>query len=163
VLRLSKLADYGTLVATDLAAEPRSVRNAHVIAERTRVAAPTVAKLLKRLARAGLVESIRGSRGGYRLARPAAEISVAAVIGALERPLALTQCAAHGGDCNLESHCAVRGHWRLINHAIRSALEAVNLAQMAAPLNHVALHEERGGMVLAPLAHLVPVRGEGKP
>ncbi len=98
------------------------------------MAAPTVSKLLKQLAKHGLVESIRGAHGGYRLARRPELITVADVVSALEGPIALTQCSVHGGGCAIEPHCGVRSNWRLINGAIRQALESVTLAQMAEPL-----------------------------
>lgn len=134
MFKLGKLTDYGTVVMTALAVQPEALRNAHELAEETHVAAPTVAKLLKQLAKGGLVESIRGAHGGYRLARPPAQITVADVVSALEGPIALTQCAVHEGGCSIESHCGVRGNWRLINTAIRQALESVSLAQMAEPV-----------------------------
>ena len=134
MFKLGKLTDYGTVVMTVLAARPEALRNAHELAAETRVAAPTVSKLLKQLAKSGLVESIRGAHGGYRLARPPDRITVAEVVAALEGPIALTQCAVHDGGCSIESHCGVRGNWRLINNAIRQALESVTLAQMAEPM-----------------------------
>ena len=103
------------------------------LAERSRLPAPTVAKLLKSLARGGLLQSLRGAHGGYRLARAPEHISVADIIAALEGPIGVTECATHPGGCTLESGCSTRANWRLINVAIRQALEAVSLAQMAAP------------------------------
>jgi FeS assembly SUF system regulator len=134
MFKLGKLTDYGTVVMTALAVRPEMLRNAHELAAETHVAAPTVAKLLKQLAKGGLVESIRGAHGGYRLARPPARITVADVVSALEGPIALTQCAVHEGGCSIESHCGVRGNWRLINAAISQALASVTLAQMAEPM-----------------------------
>lgn len=134
MLKLGKLADYGTMIMTILAAEPDRLYPAHELAERTHVAAPTVAKLLKLLTKAALVESLRGAHGGYKLARAPAGITVADVIAAIDGPIALTQCAQHKGGCAIESHCGVRTNWRLINQTVRRALEAVTLAQMAAPL-----------------------------
>lgn len=134
MLKLSKLADYATMLMTAIAVRPDDVHNGQELAERTHVPAPTVAKLLKTLARGGLLESQRGAHGGYRLARSAAKISVADVIGALEGPIAVTECSQHGSDCGIESTCATRANWRLINTAIRHALEAVSLADMTAPL-----------------------------
>ena len=134
MLKLSKLADYATVLMTAIAADPGRVHNGHELAERTHVPAPTVAKLLKKLAQGGLLESLRGAHGGYRLARDATRITVADVIGALEGPIALTECSTHGSGCGIQSTCATRANWRLINTAIREALEAVSLAQMAAPL-----------------------------
>ena len=134
MLKLSKLTDYATVLMTALAADPARLHSAHELADRTHVAEPTVAKLLKQLTRGGLVESLRGAQGGYRLARPAGKITMADIIAVLEGPIALTQCSVHKGGCAIEPHCGVRSNWRLINSAIRAALEAVTLAEMTMPL-----------------------------
>src|ERR1700716_3387275 len=97
MLRMSRLTDYATVLLAALAGEPERVQTAASLAERTRPAAPTVCKLRKQLQRAGLVTSTRGLHGGYQLARPAAQISAAAILDALEGPLALTDCSpGHG-------------------------------------------------------------------
>ncbi len=132
MLRLSKLADYATVLMTAVAAAPERTHTGVELAERTHIPAPTVAKLLKTLTRGGLLESSRGAHGGYRLARDAGRISMADIIGALEGPISVTDCATGGGGCSIEHDCAARTNWRLINQAIRQALEAVTLAQMAA-------------------------------
>ena len=134
MLKLGKLTDYATVLMTVLAADPALSMPTRELAKRTHVAPPTVRKLLKLLARQGLVESSRGSQGGYRLARPSATISVADIVSALEGPIALTQCSVHRGGCTIEPYCGVRSNWRLINRVVRAALEAVSLEQMAAPL-----------------------------
>ena len=143
MLKLGKLADYGTMIMTILAADPERLYPTQDLADRAHVAAPTVAKLLKLLAKAGLVESERGAHGGYKLARPAPEITVADVISAIDGPIGLTQCSVHKGDCAVESTCGVRGNWRLINTAIHQALKSVSLAEMAKPLTR-RLGESRG-------------------
>lgn len=134
MFKLGKLTDYGTVVMTALAAEPHSLRNVQELASRTHIAVPTVAKLLKLLSKAGLVESSRGAHGGYRLARSPEQMSIADIVRALEGPIALTGCSIHGGGCLIESHCGARSNWRLISEAIREALESVTLAQMARPV-----------------------------
>ena len=93
--------------------------------------APTVSKLLKQLQRAGLVTSTRGLHGGYQLARPATQISAAAILDALEGPMALTDCAAGHGHCGIEETCRVGRVWQRLNLAIRRALYDVSLAQLA--------------------------------
>ena len=130
MLKLGKLADYGTMIMTVLAAEPERLYSAQDLSARTHVAAPTVSKLLKLLTRGGLVESLRGARGGYKLARGADSITVADVIASIDGPLALTECSVHKGDCAVESYCGVRSNWRLINKAIHQALQSVSLAEM---------------------------------
>lgn len=133
MLKIAKLTDYGTLVMTTLALEPAACLNAQELAARSHVAAPTVAKLLKLLVKGGLVVSTRGTHGGYRLARGAETITVADVVSALEGPIAITACAQHGGGCTIEGSCTSRSNWRFIDEAVRQALSAVTLAQMAAP------------------------------
>jgi FeS assembly SUF system regulator len=133
MLKLSKLADYATVLMTVIAADAERVHTGQELAERSGVPVPTVAKLLKVLARGGLLQSLRGAHGGYRLARSSMQISVADVIAALEGPIGVTECSSHPGGCTLESGCTTRANWRLINTAIRQALEAVTLAQMASP------------------------------
>lgn len=133
MLRVTKLTDYATVVLAVLAAEPRAVLSASGLAERAGLEAPTVAKLLKPLAQAGLVQAFRGAAGGYRLARPAAEISLVEIIEAMEGPLAMTECSVHEGQCGIEQSCGARANWRRINEVVADALRRVSLADMALP------------------------------
>ncbi len=131
MLRISKLTDYATVLLAALAQEPEQRHTATALAEQTHVALPTVSKLLKQLQRAALVTSARGLHGGYQLARPAAQISAAAILDALEGPLALTDCSAGHGHCGIESTCRVGRVWQRLNLAIRRSLYEVSLAQLA--------------------------------
>jgi FeS assembly SUF system regulator len=131
MLRISRLTDYATVLLAALAGEPGRVRTATALAEQTHIAGPTVSKLLKQLQRAGLVISTRGLHGGYQLARPAAQISAAAILDALEGPVALTDCAAGHGNCEIEESCRVSRVWQRLNLAMRRALYDVTLAQLA--------------------------------
>jgi len=131
MLRISRLTDYATVLLATLASEPQRVQTAASLAEQTHIAAPTVSKLLKQLHRAGLVSSTRGLHGGYQLARPAAQISAAAILDALEGPVALTDCSAGHGQCEIEETCRVGRVWQRLNLAIRRALYEVSLAQLA--------------------------------
>lgn len=127
MLRISKLTDYGTVLLAHLATRQAVVLSAADIAAATGIALPTASKLLKSLARAGLVSSTRGANGGYRLSRPPQHISAADVIDALEGPVSITECSASDGDCEHESVCSVGSAWQRINVAIRRALEDVTL------------------------------------
>jgi FeS assembly SUF system regulator len=131
MLRISRLTDYATVILAMLAEHPERVHTATAVAERTRIAAPTVSKLLKQLQRAALVTSTRGLHGGYQLARPAAQITAAAILDALEGPLALTDCAVGHGNCEIEETCRVGRVWQRLNLAIRRSLYEVTLAQLA--------------------------------
>ncbi len=131
MVRISRLTDYATVLLAVLAIQPERVQTAAALAEKTHIAAPTVSKLLKQLQRSGLVVSTRGLHGGYQLSRPAAKISAAAILDALEGPVALTDCSVAQGQCDIEASCHVGHVWQRLNLAIRRSLFDVNLAQLA--------------------------------
>ncbi len=137
MLRMSRLTDYGTVVLAYMASPHDGVEGglhtAAEVAAETRLGPATVSKLLKTLTRAGLVNSVRGSSGGYALARPSREISAAQIIDALEGPVSITECAGQPSRCDLESVCGVGNAWQQINVSIRRALEDISLAQLADP------------------------------
>jgi FeS assembly SUF system regulator len=130
---LSKLADYGVIVATHLAAEPERQLTAAALADEVRLPRATVAKILKSLAHAGLVTATRGATGGYRLARAARLISVAEVVTAIDGDIGLTQCSVHVAECTRTDYCPTRPHWTAINRAVAEALAAVSLDAMLTP------------------------------
>jgi FeS assembly SUF system regulator len=130
MLRISKLTDYGTLVLSQLAAGGTEPASAGQVAALTRIAPPTVSKLLKELARSGLVVSTRGAHGGYALARSPEQITAAEIIDALEGPVSITECSADGSHCDLEAYCRVGRAWQRINLSIRAALDQVTLADL---------------------------------
>lgn len=146
MLRVSKLTDYATVVMTVLAADAAgrgadAVISAQDLGTRAHLEAPTVSKLLKQLAHAGLVVSSRGVNGGYRLARAAEKITIAEIVTAMEGPIGMTECSAHAGLCGHEPHCGVRVNWQRINQAIAQALANVTVADMVkpAPKRHVTI------------------------
>ena len=132
MLRISKLTDYGTVILADLADRRPALASAPEVAEQTGLGLPTVRKLLKTLARAGLVEAKRGAQGGYRLMRDPEAISAAEVIDALEGPVSITECSVADRRCEIEANCTVGSAWQRINVAIRSALTDISLADLQA-------------------------------
>ena len=132
MLRLSKLADYAVVVLIRLSSADECQTSPNVAAM-TGLPEPTVAKVLKALASAGLVISQRGARGGYRLAQPLGTIAVASVVAAIDGPIALTACTEGGaGNCEAEALCPVRGRWDPVNDAVLQALSRITLADMSA-------------------------------
>lgn len=132
MFRLSKLADYGIVVMTNLARRPDRQFSAADIAADSLIPQPTVSKILKMLTRADLLISHRGAKGGYGLSRAGSEITVAEVITAIEGPIALTACIEEGsGACDIERLCPARANWQRINDAIRGALDGINVEEMA--------------------------------
>lgn len=134
MLRLNRITDYAIVVLAQMAREPDRLVTAPVLAQDSGVPLPTVAKVLKDLAREGVLASERGAHGGYRLARAPGDISVLQIVRALEGPVSLTACVdGTEGNCDVELLCPMRGNWDRVNHAIRAALESVSLAEMAVP------------------------------
>ncbi|MGE3730606.1 MAG: SUF system Fe-S cluster assembly regulator [Lysobacterales bacterium] len=133
MLRIGKLTDYATVLMTCLAGRERALLPASELAVLAHLELPTVSKLLKLLAAAGLVESRRGSKGGYRLARAPASISVLDIVVALEGPMGMTECSASKGACDHEVHCQVQHNWQRISRLIAASLAEVSLDAMRSP------------------------------
>jgi FeS assembly SUF system regulator len=137
---LSKLADYGVIVATHLAAAAPEQVNAMHLAADTRLPQTTVAKVLKLLAKAGIVTAVRGAAGGYRLARAPQQVSVAQIIAAIDGTFGMTQCTSTLGPCERLHFCPTRPHWHRINEAVGQALANVTLDEMTSgpllPIHH---------------------------
>ena len=131
VFRLSKTTDYGIVLLAGLARDPSAEpRNARELAEGSDLPVPMASKILKALAKEGLLVSQRGSKGGYRLARDPAELSVSEMVRVLEGPVALTDCAIGPSLCEHEAMCAVREPWQLISRVVEQALSNVTLADL---------------------------------
>ncbi len=133
MLRLSKLTDYASVILSFMAKDNMQVHAAMEIATVTGIALPTVSKILKLLVNSDVLISTRGAKGGYVLARLPEDISVAAIISALEGPIALTECSISQQGCEQASGCDIRGNWSLINQTIHNALESVTLADLIRP------------------------------
>ncbi len=132
-MRLSSMADYAVVTMCAAARHCGFARvSASELAQETGLPLPTVQKLVSTLSKGGLLKSTRGAGGGIQLARPAAAISLADIVEAVEGPIALTACVEDGRhDCALEKNCSVRPHWALVNTTMRSALDAVKLTELA--------------------------------
>ena len=133
-MRLTHLADYAVVLMTAAARRPAAARlSATELSAETGVPLPTAQKLMGLLAGAGLLNSVRGAGGGFTLARPAADISLADIVEAVEGPIAMTVCSGHEGvsDCALDAHCRVKPHMGIVGNAVRGALGAVSLTELA--------------------------------
>jgi FeS assembly SUF system regulator len=154
MLRISKLTDYGTMILVHLATHQGHLHSASDVAAGTRLALPTVQKLLKLLARSDLVRSVRGAEGGYVLARAPASISAVDILDVLEGPLSITECSTSDSRCELEDGCPVGGAWQKINRGIRGALGEITLADLAQPPREFPLVDLSGRA--GRLRHRVP-------
>jgi FeS assembly SUF system regulator len=148
MLRISKLTDYGIVLLARFAGAAEGAQlSAREMAETTTLPLPVVSKMLKELASAGLLESLRGAKGGYRLLRAPDAITVAEIVHALEGPIALMECTVGPGHCDQETRCQVQEPWHRINRAVNDALARVTLADLARP---------RGGAPLLSIESAAP-------
>lgn len=163
MFRLSKTTDYGIVLMAQLAANAATdghgvsqphTQNARELAETSDLPVPMVSKILKALAREGLLVSQRGAKGGYSLARPPEELSVSEMVRVLEGPVALTDCAIGPMRCEHETMCAVREPWQVISRVVERALADVSLADLVRSKPD-ASEKQRGSM-------LQIERGEGQ-
>lgn len=138
MFRISRLTDYGTLILVYLADQQGRLCSATEVAAGTHVAPPTVQKLLKVLAKTGFVDSVRGTDGGYRLARNPGLITAAEILDALEGPVAITECSTDDSDCVLEHLCQVGSAWQKINGALRVALSEITLEDLGRQQGEIA-------------------------
>lgn len=132
-MRLSSFADYAVVMMSAAARHcGHAQMNAAEMAAETNIPLPTVQKLISRLSSAGLLRSVRGAGGGFKLARPAAAITLADVIEAIEGPIAMAACVETGKhDCGLEGSCRMQPHWPVVNEAVRGALAGVSLTHLS--------------------------------
>jgi FeS assembly SUF system regulator len=134
MIRITRQTDYGILLLSHLAHGPiEDVHTAKDAARMSSIPLPMASKILKALARAGLLVSHRGVKGGYSLAVAADRITIADVIQALEGPIGITECSFNPGGCEQEPCCPVRTNWQRISVAVRDALGRIPLSDMAVP------------------------------
>ncbi len=135
MLRLSKSTDYGIRILAHLARDEQGVtHNAREVAEDIHLPVPMVSKVMKSLARAGVLESRRGPGGGFSLSHRPDDLSVADMIAALEGPLALTECQIGPSLCRHEGMCSVQEPWSVINRSVRNTLATITLSDLIDPL-----------------------------
>lgn len=134
MLRMSKLADYAFIILSQMATNAGQTWSAASLSTETTLPLPTVAKLMKLLSKHHVVEAQRGAAGGYRLARPAEQTTIADIIEAVDGPIRLTECAGaalghQDCDCAIKV-CPVRESWSIINKTIRRSLELLHLSDI---------------------------------
>lgn len=136
MLALTKKTGYALIAMTHLARRPNRVASARRIAGLFGVPTSLLMNVLKELAAAGYVESVRGARGGYRLARRPEQISLADVAAALEGPVRLAECITEqtGQDaectCQVMARCPIVDPVHRVHRKLRDFLKKVTLAEL---------------------------------
>ena len=136
MFKVNKMTDYATVILIEMA-RTGAVESTQRIAAHTGIPLPTVAKILKSLVRADLVASHRGVTGGYALGRPAADISVADVIQAIEGPVRVTACSSDEAACEQYAKCNVRDPLARVRERILAALGECTVAELAADVPRI--------------------------
>ncbi|MBK9169898.1 MAG: Rrf2 family transcriptional regulator [Bryobacterales bacterium] len=132
MLKLTKKADYGLIALRHLAAHaPTGSASAKEIADSYRIPLPLLAKILQKLTKTGLLQSIPGTNGGYRLARPAHHISTLEVVRAIDGPIILTSCFTAHGECDQSDHCTVREPLRKVHEGIVDLLGKITISDLS--------------------------------
>ena len=141
MIRFSRMADYGVLLLGHFAQHDDTLTSTSEMAEAYHMPRSVVANLLKEFTRAGLLQSRRGQHGGYRLARPASEITLLDVLNVIDGPVHLIECAV-GEDmvsvCDYEDVCPSRSPMQGVHRRIIELLDGISLAELmqdAAPLS----------------------------
>lgn len=133
MFRITKLADYGIVVLSELAAFADGLATVPNLTEQTSIPEPTVSKVIKILAKGGLVSAKRGVKGGYRLERGLDQIQVLEVITLFEGPIAVTACSDFTDEqCRMGSMCRMKGRWNKVNQALHNALKQLTVADLMA-------------------------------
>lgn len=130
MLRVGKMADYGLVIMNALAKQPTGLVSMEALSQQTHLSMPTVRKIMRLLVNAGLVRSLRGSKGGYQLARLPEFISVIHILAAVEGPVAITECCDEDASCELSGGCDMESHWSSINQLVMHILGNISLADL---------------------------------
>ena len=139
MLKLTKKADYALMAMKHLAERPRGEsQSAKDVADAFGIPPEALAKILQRLAKAGLLQSQHGINGGYTLGRPAATISAFEVIQAIDGPLFITSCVTVRGECDQSDRCNIREPLRKVNESIEAVLKRIKISHMREEIEETA-------------------------
>ena len=135
MLKVSRMADYAILLVCKMSNDENKVYSSQELSIITSLKITTISKILTKLTKANVTDSIRGVSGGYKLTMQAEDISVGNIIDIIDGKVALTICVEEGENhnCNLVSLCPSQSNWQIINNTVREALNSVSIAEMANP------------------------------
>jgi Rrf2 family protein len=131
LLKLTKKADYGLIAVRHLASVSAGMANTKDIADAYHLPVPLLAKVLQKLTKAGVLHSVAGTNGGYKLARDARRITALEVVRAIDGPVILTHCFTEHGVCDQSESCTVREPLRRVHEAIIELLNKFTITDLA--------------------------------
>ena len=135
MIKVSRMADYAILLVCKMSNDENKVYSSQELSIVTSLKITTISKILTKLTKANVTDSIRGVSGGYKLTMQAEDISVGNIIDIIDGKVALTVCVEEGENhnCDLVSLCPSQSNWQIINNTVREALNSVSIAEMANP------------------------------
>ncbi|MDG2001659.1 MAG: SUF system Fe-S cluster assembly regulator [Alphaproteobacteria bacterium] len=135
MIKVSRMADYAILLVCKMSNDENKVYSSQELSIITSLKITTISKILTKLTKANVTDSIRGVSGGYKLTMQAEDISVGNIIDIIDGKIALTVCVEEGvnHNCDLVSLCPSQSNWQIINNTVREALNSVSIAEMANP------------------------------
>ena len=135
MIKVSRMADYAILLVCKMSNDENKVYSSQELSIITSLKITTISKILTKLTKANVTDSIRGVSGGYKLTMKAGDISVGNIIDIIDGKVALTVCVEEGENhnCDLVSLCPSQSNWQIINNTVREALNSVSIAEMANP------------------------------
>jgi Rrf2 family protein len=134
MLKLTKRSDYGLIALRHLAvAGPTGVVTAKEISDTYRIPQPLLAKVLQTLTRSGFLSAVQGAHGGYRLAKPANQITTLDVVRTIDGPVILTSCSTHDG-CDQNDVCTVKAPLGLVHEEILKLLDSITVADLSSEM-----------------------------
>ena len=168
MLKLTKKADYGLIALRHLALGDAGVTaSAKEMADAYGLPLPLLSKILQKLARGGMLQSVAGTNGGYRLTRDPKNISAMEVIRAIDGPIVLTSCfTEHSGEhksCNTSAMCTVREPLRRVHEAMLGLLEKFTIAELAADAKEAKTDRHLGAphpIQQIQISGLIPLAGQ---
>ena len=132
MLKLTKKADYGLIALKHLSVNSGGVSSsAKAIAECYGIPLPLLAKILQKLTKLGMLQSLAGTNGGYKLARPPNAITALEVIRAIDGPIILTACFTAHGHCDQSEKCTVREPLRKVHQGILQLLNTITISDLS--------------------------------
>ena len=131
-MKISTKGRYGLRILLDIALyrvgdKPRMIRE---IANNQEISEKYISRLIIELRKAGMVKSIRGSKGGYRISREPKEITLLDVVEVMEGPVSIVDCVSARDCCPRIASCVTREIWTELNNQIREALQKITLQEI---------------------------------
>jgi FeS assembly SUF system regulator len=129
MIRISRLADYGVVLMCEISSSQGRAHSANSLSKKTNMSESAIMKILKLLVKSGLLNSVRGPKGGYFATKDPKDINVLDVVSAIDGPVAVTICSNDSHDaCEFKAACVAKRGWGVVNNALQTTLAGFTIA-----------------------------------